>query len=120
YAQYIRVVQTGSAHEWWSIAEFHVYSEPTLDRTGWTASASSTAAGDSIGGALDGSLTTRWSTGASQTNGQYYSVDMGRTQTFNRLLLETGSFASDYPRGYQIQVSNDGTSWSTVASGSNA
>ncbi|WP_214630716.1 discoidin domain-containing protein [Paenibacillus agaridevorans] len=119
YAQYVRVVQTGSAHEWWSISEFHVYSEPALDRSGWTASASSTGAGDSAGGALDGSLTTRWSTGANQASGQYYAVDMGKTQTFNRLLLETGASFSDYPRGYQIQVSNDGSSWSTIASGSN-
>ncbi|MDQ6422704.1 discoidin domain-containing protein [Paenibacillus sp. LHD-117] len=120
YAQYVRVAQTGNAHEWWSISEFHVYSEPSLVRSGWTASASSTDAGDSVGGAIDGSLTTRWSNGAAQANGQFYAVDMGKAQTFNRLLLDTAASAGDYPRGYQIQVSNDGTSWSTVASGTNA
>ncbi len=119
YAQYIRITGTGSSHEWWSISEFHVYSEPSLDRSGWTASASATGAGDSTAGPLDGSLTTRWSSGASQSDGQFYAVDMGKAQTFNRLLLETGASSSDYPRGYRIQVSADGTNWTTVASGAN-
>lgn len=118
YAQFVRMLQTGSSPDWWSIAEFHVYSEQQVSKTGWTASASSTEAGGSAAGAVDGNLGTRWSSGVAQANGQYYQVDLGSNQTFNRILLDTGASTSDYPRGYQIQVSTDGTSWTTVASGS--
>ncbi len=119
YAQYIRVVQTGSdSAQWWSIAEFHAYSEMALARTGWAASASSTdTLGDVVGNAIDGNLSTRWSSGVAQANGQWFQVDMGKNQTFNRVLLDAASNTNDYPRGYQVQVSTDGTTWSTVASG---
>lgn len=117
YAQYVRVVQTGAATNWWSIAEFHVYSELALDRAGWTATASATESGGSTGGALDGSAGTRWSTGAAQAAGQWYQVDLAKLQTFNRVLIDAAGNASDYARGYQIQVSTDAATWTTVASG---
>ncbi|MCL4516322.1 MAG: discoidin domain-containing protein [Firmicutes bacterium] len=120
YAQYIRIVQTGSAPEWWTMAELHVYSEPAISRSGWTASASSTESGGSTGNALDGNASTRWSSGTAQVNGQWFQVDMGQNQTFDRVLLDAGTSTNDYPRGYQIQVSTDATSWTTVASGTNS
>ena len=120
YAQYVRIAQTGSAQEWWSIGEFHVYSEAALGRTGWSATASSSGPGTTPANAIDGSTSTRWTTGAAQANGQWYQLDFGAKQTFNRLLLDAGTSTGDYPRGYQVQVSSDGTTWATVASGSGA
>ncbi|RXZ81941.1 hypothetical protein EBB07_13135 [Paenibacillaceae bacterium] len=118
YAQYIRLVQTGTAMEWWSIAEFNVYAEPALERSGWTATASVSGPGTPANQAIDGSVSTLWSSGADQTNGQFFQIDMGQSQIFNRMLLDAGAAASDYPHGYQIQVSSDGSNWSIVASGS--
>jgi hypothetical protein len=90
----------------------------SLNRAGWVASASSTESGGSPANALDGNLSTRWSTGQTQTDGQWYEVDMGATNTFYELVLDAASSASDYPRGYQVNVSNDGTNWgSPVATG---
>jgi len=48
----------------------------TLNRTIWVAS-SSTSGSDDPDNALDGNLNTRWSTGTSQANGQWFQVDMG-------------------------------------------
>ncbi len=120
YAQYVRVVQTGSAPDWWSIAEFHIFSEAKLSTTGWTATASSTESGGATANAIDNNSTTRWSNGAAQANGQYYQVDMGRNQTFNRVLIDAGASVADYPRGYQVQVSTDGSNFTTVSSGTNS
>jgi len=90
-----------------------------LPRTGWTATASSTETGGSPANALDGNATTRWSTGAAQANGQWFRVDMVTAQTFNKVVLDAGTSTGDYPRGYQLFVSNDGTNWgSAVATGS--
>jgi hypothetical protein len=89
----------------------------TLNRTIWVAS-SSTSGSDSPGNALDGNLTTRWSTGTSQVNGQWFQVDLGAVNVFNKIVLNAVNSANDYPRGYQVIVSNDGINWSSsVATG---
>jgi len=120
YAQYVRIQQTGSAPEWWSIAELHLYGEPPLDRSGIAATASSTAPGESTAGAIDADMNTRWSTGAAQANGQYIQLDFGKSQPFNRILVDAGTYTNDYMRGYRIEVSQDGANWTEVASGSNS
>ncbi|WP_220136715.1 discoidin domain-containing protein [Streptomyces himalayensis] len=117
YARYVRITQTGSAHEWWSIAELHIYSEPALSRAAWTANASVTESGSSPANALDGNTTTRWSTGTGQATGQSYQIDLGTTRTFNRLLLDAHTSTGDYPRTYRIEVSTDGANWTTAATG---
>jgi hypothetical protein len=90
----------------------------SLSRAGWVASASSTESGGSPAKAIDGNIATRWSTGATQTSGQWFEIDMGLTNTFYGLVLDAGSSSSDYPRGYQVRVSNDGNNWGNpVASG---
>ena len=94
----------------------------TLNRTGWVAS-SSTSGSDSPANALDGNLNTRWSTGASQANGQWFQVDMGSANVFSKIVLNTVNSPSDYPRGYQVFVSNDGINWGssvTTGTGSSA
>ena len=95
-----------------------VYAMPgTLNRITWVAS-SSTSGSDDPDNALDGNLSTRWSTGASQASGQWFQVDMGSANVFNKIVLNAANSPNDYPRGYQVLVSNDGVNWSgPVASG---
>jgi len=89
----------------------------TLDRTLWVAS-SSTSGVDSPANALDGNLTTRWSTDSYQVPGQWFAVDMGAPNTFTQLVLNGINSANDYPRGYQVNVSADGVNWGNpVATG---
>ncbi|MCL4516321.1 MAG: discoidin domain-containing protein [Firmicutes bacterium] len=88
------------------------------DRAGWTATASVNSA--SAGNAIDGDNTTRWDTGTSQANGQWFQVNMGAGFLFNRIYINAASFTGDYPRGYQILVSNDAVAWTDVASGSSS
>ncbi|HEY5583698.1 MAG TPA: RICIN domain-containing protein [Ruminiclostridium sp.] len=90
---------------------------PAIDKTGWTVNASSqVSSGGVVGNAKDGDAATRWSTGQPQANGQWFTIDMGSTKYITRILLN--SVNGDYPRGYQIYVSNDGTNWgSAIASG---
>ena len=81
-----------------------------LNRSGWTASAS--LPNDLPSDALDGNTTALWSSGQSQTNGQWFLVDMGSLHSFTKITLDTGSNNNgDYPRGYQVFVSNDGSNW---------
>jgi hypothetical protein len=44
---------------------------------------------------------------------------MRSANTFYQIVLDAGSSTGDYPRGYQVHVSNDGANWgSPIASGS--
>ena len=36
-------------------------------------------------------------------------------QTFNEITMDSAGSTNDYARGYQVYVSNDGTTWSSVS-----
>jgi glucosylceramidase len=122
-ARFIRVVDIGSAGNWWSLYEFNVYGVPSanpqpLDRTGWSATASVSNNGEPPSNALDGNFNTRWSTGQPQSPGLWFQVDMAKVQSFSSIALDCGFSGGDYPRGYQVYVSNDGSTWGgPIASG---
>jgi glucosylceramidase len=122
-ARYIRIVDLGSAGNWWSLYELNVYARPgtnplPLDRTGWSASASVSHDGEPASNALDGVFDTRWSSGQAQSAGMSFQVDMGKAQSFSSIALDCGASNGDYPRGYQVFVSNDGSTWgSPIATG---
>lgn len=122
-ARYIRVVDIGSGGNWWSLYEFNVYGAPgtnplPIARDGWSATASVSNTGEPPSNALDGTFGTRWSTGEPQSPGISFQVDMAKTQSFSSIALDCGASGGDYPRGYQVFVSNDGTTWgSAIASG---
>ena len=67
--------------------------------------------------AFDDDATTRWTTGAAQQPGQSLVADLDRARTVNRVVLDTGVDRGDYPRGYTLALSDDGTHWRDVASG---
>jgi hypothetical protein len=90
----------------------------SLPRWSWTLTASSTEANGSPANAIDGDITTRWSSGTPQTNGMWLRVDMSQPATFQGLVLDASTSAGDYPRGYQVNVSADGVNWgSPIATG---
>jgi glucosylceramidase len=95
-----------------------------LDPSGWRAAASPPGpanpccTGDVASNAADDDASTRYSTGASQTPGQYLQVDLGRPERLAQFVLDTGANTGDYPAGYSVTVSLDGTDWSApVATG---
>ena len=61
--------------------------------------------------AVDGLTNTRWSSAASNT--QWISVDLGSQQSITHVRL---NWEAAYGRAYQIQVSNNGTTWTTIFS----
>jgi hypothetical protein len=61
--------------------------------------------------AVDGNTGTRWASAFSDP--QWISVDLGATASITRVHL---NWEAAYGSAYQIQVSNDNASWTTVAS----
>jgi len=86
--------------------------EVVLDRKGWVATASHNAG--ALAKALDGDLKTTWNTFGLQAPGQWFQVDLGRKQAFSQVVMEQGPAANDYPREYEVRVSDDGEKWSEL------
>ncbi|MFF0345216.1 PQQ-dependent sugar dehydrogenase [Kribbella sp. NPDC004875] len=62
--------------------------------------------------AVDGSMSTAWS--SARSDPQWIRIDLGSVQVVNRVLLNWLSTA--YAKSYQVQVSGSGRTWKTVAS----
>jgi len=61
--------------------------------------------------AVDGSMSTRWS--STYSDPQWLRIDLGMVQSVNRVLL---NWETAYGKAYRVQVSTDGSSWTTVYS----
>lgn len=88
-----------------------------VDRTGWVASASSSSATDVPQRAIDGQPGTRWSSGAGMRPGDWFKIDLGSRTTLDQLTLDSTASPNDVARRYRIQISDNGTDWTTVARG---
>ncbi len=86
--------------------------KPSLDRSGWTATASASASAGEAALAIDGDPTTRWSSRAAQAGSEWLVLDLGATRSFSALTLDAGDDERDYPRGLALEVSHDGSAWS--------
>lgn len=94
------------------------YNPLALAKTGWTATASSTAGGTTAAGGIDGANASSWSSGQAMAGGEWFRIDMGSSMTVAMVIVQTPSGSAwDYPRGYTLEVSTDGTSWTTVGTG---
>ncbi|MFI7015935.1 discoidin domain-containing protein [Streptomyces sp. NPDC050164] len=85
--------------------------ESALSRDGWQASASASSSDDPPSKAIDGDATTRWSLGHGMQPGDWFQVDLGSTQTFDQLVLDTSASSGDFVRQYEVYASDDGASW---------
>jgi hypothetical protein len=61
--------------------------------------------------AVDGNTGTRWSSGFSDP--QWIQIDLGQTYSINHVTL---NWEAAYGKAYQIQVSNDASTWTTIYS----
>lgn len=97
--------------------------EPTngqLNPGSWSLSSSSEDVNvrDAIANAIDGDPSSRWSTRQDQTSGQYFQIDLGSRQSFDRIVLDSRESINDYPRAYFVFASNDNNDWGpAIASG---
>jgi hypothetical protein len=95
-------------------------------RANWTASASESSLRTDVPQlynpppqAIDGDGSTRWSSGQAQIGGEWFLLDLGAVAAhLTQIVLDTSNHATDFPAGYKLEVSTDGTSYSLVTSGS--
>ncbi|WP_340006978.1 discoidin domain-containing protein [Paenibacillus sp. FSL K6-0276] len=87
----------------------------SLERSEWKVS-SNRNTGSSYN-AIDGDRRTRWDTGKHQESGEYYQIDLGKAYNIEGIDLDNSLSPYDYPRQYQVYVSNDAQRWTQIISG---
>ncbi|WP_201777092.1 discoidin domain-containing protein [Streptacidiphilus neutrinimicus] len=83
----------------------------TLLSQGKTATASSVNTGNAAANAVDGDTGTRWESAWSDP--QWLQVDLGASSTISQVVLQWETASA---KAYQIQVSEDGSNWTSVYS----
>lgn len=118
--RYVRMfgVERGTGYGY-SLYEFAVYGTPAIagnKALNKPATAStSEGAGTAASFAVDGNTNTRWSSQFSDA--QWIYVDLGSTTSVNGVTLK---WEGAYAKAYNIQVSNDATTWITVKAETNS
>ncbi|MEX2380836.1 MAG: HEAT repeat domain-containing protein, partial [Opitutales bacterium] len=56
--------------------------------------------------AIDGNRESRWATGQPQEGGEWFLLDFGAPTEVRRIVLDAAGSANDYPRGYEVFISN--------------
>ena len=117
--RYVRMLGTTRATQYgYSLFEFQVTGEfvtmacgnnVALNKPAAASSAENASTGASA--AVDGNAGTRWSSAFSDP--QWLRVDLGATTTICQVVL---SWEAAYATAFQIQVSNDATTWTTIYS----
>jgi hypothetical protein len=98
-------------------AEFQDQGElDELEEGAWFLKVSGTATASSLensglpaSNAVDGNTATRWSSAFADP--QWLQIDLGATKTINRVVLR---WEAAYSADYEIQVSNDASSWTKI------
>ena len=62
--------------------------------------------------AWDGDAKSRWSSGTAQSPGMWFQFEMRQPLVLTRVTLDSLASKDDYPRAYEIRVSDDGETWS--------
>ncbi|MHB1458338.1 MAG: GH116 family glycosyl-hydrolase [Armatimonadota bacterium] len=65
--------------------------------------------------AIDNDPATRWATGRRMIPGDAFTLDLGTSRRIAKAVLDSKLSGSDYPQGYRIELSDDGSSWRTAA-----
>jgi len=118
--RYIRMYGTARATQYgYSLWEFQVFAAGTSSSCGSTnvalnqptTASSVQSASFPASAATDGNLGTRWSSAFSDP--QWLQVDLGSVQSVCQVVLD---WETAYATAFQIQVSSDGTNWTTIYS----
>ncbi|CAH1215812.1 hypothetical protein PAECIP111892_04185 [Paenibacillus auburnensis] len=88
-----------------------------LDRTEWKVSSNVNTEASNPASAIDGDRRTRWDTGKHQASGEYFQIDLGKEHSVEAVELDYSLSSYDYPRGYELYVSNDAANWKLAVRG---
>lgn len=99
----------------WTQEELESFQPALLPRRGWKVTASHNQ--KEAERAIDGDEKTRYTTGKTQKKGMWFEVELPKTALVKGVALDCRKSARDYPRGYEVTLSQDGKNWSSPVAG---
>lgn len=94
----------------WTIEELHaLYPQPLTNRKEWKLTSSHND--KELARAIDGDLGTRWDSRTPQVPGMWVQIELPQPTDITGLILDTGKSRGDWPRGWKIEVSMNGSEW---------
>jgi putative heme-binding domain-containing protein len=97
----------------WTLAELKLFDPPPFEnRSSWKLTANFGA--NKLPAAIDGNQGSRWDTGTTQKPGMWFGIELPDPVKVTALTLDSRGSNDDYPRGYSVQLSNDGKTWSNA------
>ncbi len=93
----------------WTYAELRAALPQPLDRKTWKLTASHKSG--ALSQAIDGNSNTRYDTGTPQIPGMWVRIELPKPTAISGVSLENAKSPDDYPRGYTVEVSEDGNTW---------
>lgn len=97
----------------WTMQELFPSGSPTLEqRDKWVLTASHN--GHKVGNSVDGNPGSRWDTGTPMRPGMWFQIELPEPARVLSLTLDTRGSDRDFPRGYEVRLSDDGETWSDV------
>lgn len=84
--------------------------QPLENRSAWKLTSSHNT--KDLAKAVDGNPETRWDTHTPQVPGMWVQVELPQPANVAGLDLDTASSKGDWPRGWKIELSTDGQTWS--------
>ncbi len=94
----------------WTEAELQSFGpQPIVNRKDWKLTASHNP--KDLSKAIDGNPETRWDTHTPQVPGMWLQIELPKAADITGLLLDTAKSKGDWPRGWKIELSQDGKVW---------
>jgi mono/diheme cytochrome c family protein len=94
----------------WTIEELRAgYPSPLENRKDWKLTASHNP--ENLAKAIDGDDISRWSSNKFQSPGMWFQIELPDATDVAGVVLDCAKSANDYPRGYKVELSNDGATW---------
>jgi hypothetical protein len=72
---------------------------------------------ENLAKAHDGSMATRWTTGANMVPGHFVQLEFPANRRVAGLTLDAGTAAEDFPPRFVVEVSAGGTEWKEAFAG---
>ncbi len=90
--------------------------ETVMDRASWIIT-SNVNSGAELQNIKDGNNASRWPTRQNQKANQVLTINFTKRELIQRISLDNAASANDFPRGYKISGSNNGTTFKVIATG---
>ncbi|MDA0840038.1 MAG: ThuA domain-containing protein [Planctomycetota bacterium] len=105
--------EVGLREQPWTLVELEEFHPPELkNKPLWKATASHNSSTAHL--AFDLKQETRYDTRESMKPGMWYQIEFPSKTKVSSIILNSERSRNDYPRGYEVQVSDDGKEWSEV------